>query len=79
MFHRASGEDTVAMNRENASVEVAIDALLKQTRAENEHYSSAHYRLPNQPGQTGLGNRLDAIEEALLILARSVDDALRDK
>ncbi len=54
-------------------VEDRIKQLFARTRQQNDRYSSAHYRQPGQPGQTGLGNRLDALEEALVILAGEID------
>jgi hypothetical protein len=54
-------------------VEARIKQLLARTRQQNERYSSAHYRQPGQPGQSGLGNRLDALEQALVMLAGEID------
>ena len=58
-------------------VEERIAQLIAHTHHENERYASAHYRGPNQRGSTGLGNRLEALEQALVMLAREVD-AIRD-
>lgn len=57
----------------NGPIEQRIAELIADTRRRNERYVSAHYRGPNQTSGTGLGNRLEAIEQALLILAREVD------
>lgn len=54
-------------------VEERIKQLFARTRQQNERYASAHYRRPGQPGQSGLGNRLGALEEALVILAGEID------
>ena len=53
--------------------ERTVRELLEQTRREAEMYASAHYRRSNQEGRTGLALRLEAIEEALLRLARAID------
>jgi hypothetical protein len=58
-------------------IEEGIAELIARTRQQNERYASAHYRGPNQTGSTGLGNRLEALEQALVMLAREVD-AIRD-
>lgn len=50
-------------------MENEIRELLEQTRQRARLYSSAHYG----PGETGLGLRLDAIEQALTRLAQSID------
>jgi hypothetical protein len=55
-----------------ANAESEITALFERTRVHNLRYSSARYREEGQ-GENGLGNRLEALEEALLILARRVD------
>jgi len=60
-----------------ANVESELAALFERTRAHNLRYSSARYREEGQ-GENGLGNRLEALEEALLILARKVDKVLDD-
>lgn len=54
-------------------LEERIAGLLARTRRQNERYGSAHYRGPTQRGETGLGNRLEALEQALMILAREID------
>jgi len=54
-------------------IEKDLRKLLQQTRAEAELYSSAHYRREGQEGKSGLGMRLEAIEEALVRLARAID------
>jgi hypothetical protein len=54
-------------------LEERIAALLARTPLQNERYASAHYRGPTQWGETGLGNRLEALEHALMILAREID------
>jgi len=54
-------------------LEERIAALLARTRAQNERYASAHYRGPTQGGESGLGDRLEALEQALLILAGEID------
>lgn len=51
-------------------MENEIRELLEETRQRARFYGSAHYG----PGETGLGLRLDAIEEALTRLARSIDE-----
>ena len=58
-------------------IEEQIAQLLARTRQQNERYASAHYRRPGQPGRTGLGKRLEALEQALVMLASEVD-AIRD-
>lgn len=57
----------------SGSAEERIAHLLARTRQQNERYASAHYRQPGQPGQTGIGNRFEALEQALVMLAREVD------
>lgn len=57
----------------NGPIEEQIAELLAHTRRRNERYASAHYRGPSHTGETGLGNRLEALEQALLMLAREVD------
>jgi len=47
-----------------------IRALLDETRQRAELYSSAKY----EPEQSGLGMRLSAIEQALIRLARAIDE-----
>jgi hypothetical protein len=55
-------------------LEQQLRDLFERTRQANERYSSAEYRQPNQPAQSGMANRLDAYEEAMLMLARALDE-----
>jgi hypothetical protein len=48
--------------------------MLDTTRSANEQYESARYREPGRPPETGLNARLETIEEALVRLARAVDE-----
>lgn len=52
------------------AVEKEVADLLAQTREVNQHYSSSSY-----DDGPGLGRRLQAIEDALLRLARAIDEA----
>jgi hypothetical protein len=54
-------------------VEAEVRKLLDETRAAAEPYASAQYRRPGETGRRGLTMRLEAIEEALVLLARAVD------
>jgi hypothetical protein len=54
-------------------VEDEIRELLEKTRSANLQYASAHYHDVDAPAGTGLGARLDAIERALVLIARAVD------
>ena len=60
------------MSTHRLTIEDKIQSLLEETRTEAERYSSAHYRRPTE-GKTGLALRLEAIEEALLELAKALD------
>ena len=53
------------------AIESQIRALFDETRAQNVGYSSAGY--PEQ-GERGLGNRLAALEQAVLQVARAIDE-----
>lgn len=48
--------------------EAEIRELLAETKAANTQYDSAHYRR-----ESGLSHRLNAIEEALIRLAKAVN------
>jgi hypothetical protein len=52
-----------------AEVEDEIRTLLDETRQRAERYGSAKYEL-----ESGLGMRLSAIEQALIRLARAIDE-----
>ena len=54
-------------------LEQDIRALLETTREENRMYASAAYRDDRSRGN-GLAARLEAMEEALVRLARAVDE-----
>jgi hypothetical protein len=59
---------------ESGVVEDAIRDLLERTRNANLQYASAHYHAEDAPAGTGLGARLDAIEQALVLIARAMDE-----
>lgn len=61
----------------HSHVEDEIENLLAATRVEAECYASASYMGPQGEQRSGLGLRLQAIEEALLRLARAIDNAKR--
>jgi hypothetical protein len=48
--------------------------LLATTRRANLQYTSAHYHDVDVPARTRLGVCLDAIEQALVRIARAVDE-----
>jgi hypothetical protein len=60
-------------NRPNDQIETKVRDLLASTRAEADRYSSAAYRDESGAPTTGLGMRLDAIEQALIQLAQEFD------
>lgn len=49
-----------------------VERLLVEAREKANRYASAHY--PTGAAKSGLGIRLEAIEEALLRLAASADE-----
>lgn len=56
------------------TLEHEIQGLLDATRESAIRYGSAHYREPGATGRDGLAERLEAIEEALIRLARAIDN-----
>ena len=57
------------------SVEGRVRKLLDDARERGLRYSSAHYREPGRPGEDGLNIRLEALERAVIALARATDGA----
>lgn len=54
--------------QEARTIEAEVRRLLDETRAANEMYASAQYER-----DSGLNRRLETIEDALLRLARALD------
>lgn len=61
------------MAAEQGTLQGKLQAIFDKSREENQHYSSAEYKQPGQQGQSGMANRLDAYEQAMLVLARALD------
>jgi len=56
-------------------LEARVRRLLDDARERGHQYSSAHYREPGRPGESGLNIRLEALEHAVIELAGAVDVA----
>lgn len=62
------------MAAEQGTMVETLAAIFDKSRETNQYYSSAEYKQPGQEGQSGMANRLDAYEEAMLVLAKALDE-----